>query len=223
MSSVDLVNAIIDALASKIDASDEIRSVFREAITPVVEEHFATLTRASSKVKVNIKPVEDDKKKKKRAERIPVKNGYHFYVAANMHLVNHLEHGARMAAVAALWKDVDPTGRAPYELCAERYNQRSRELQSEFPNWVIENRLTDIKATCQLYALEGSSIRVTDLSSTDDLSTVVTTSAPAPAPAPAVVEPTPAPVVAPAPVAAPAPAAAPAVAPAASKPKKTRH
>jgi hypothetical protein len=218
MSTVDLVNAIIDSLASKVDSSDEIRSVFREAITPVVEEHFAALARTSSKLKVNIKPVEEDKKKKKRADRIPVKNGYHFYVAANMHLVNHLDHSARMAAVAALWKDVDPTGRAPYELCAERYNQRSRELQSEFPNWVIENRLTDIKATCQAYALEGSTVRVnpTDLTTTDDLSTVVTTASvaapvPTPAPVPAPVETTPAP----APVAAPVPAV--------SKPKKARH
>jgi hypothetical protein len=220
MSSVDLVNAIIDSLASKIDSSDEIRSVFREAITPVVEEHFAVLARTSSKVKVNIKPLEEDKKKKKRADRVPVKNGYHFYVAANMHLVNHLDHSARMAAVAALWKEVDPTGRAPYELCAERYNQRSRELQAEFPNWVIENRLTDIKATCQAYALDGSSIRVNpaDLSTTDDLATVVTTaSALAPAPVP-VAAPVPVPVAAPAPV-----EATPAPVPAAAKAKKTRH
>jgi hypothetical protein len=137
-----------------------------------------------------------------------------------MHLVNHLDHSARMAAVAALWKEVDPTGRAPYELCAERYNQRSRELQAEFPNWVIENRLTDIKATCQAYALDGSSIRVNpaDLSTTDDLATVVTTaSALAPAPVP-VAAPVPVPVAAPAPV-----EATPAPVPAAAKAKKTRH
>ncbi len=219
MSSVDLVNSIIDALASKIDASDEIRSVFREAITPVVDDHFSSLNRPTSKLKVNIKPLEDDKKKKKRAERVPVKNGYHFYVAANMNLVNHLVHGERMAAVAALWKEVDPTGRAPYELCAERYNQRSRELQSEYPNWVIENRLTDIKATCQAYALEGSSLRVdtSALSNTDDLSTVVS-STPAPVQVPA---PVPEPVVVAAPISAPVPAPTPV--PAQAKTKKQRH
>lgn len=202
MSSAQLVKELVSALSGICELETDIMNAFRDAMTPIVEKHVATLgSSTGEKVKLTKKgAVAKTRTSKPKEDKLTTKNGYHFFVAAKMGEVKAANVPAkeRMKKIGEMWKGLDDAGKQPFKSMAERYNAHIA-TESKSADW--KDRKEAIVAAANAAATAGTGISagaLADADDADETATVATVAtAPVATPAPVV-----APVVTPAPVAA---------------------
>jgi hypothetical protein len=124
MADEKIVSELLEELSSMCELDRDTVAQLKPVLLKVIQRHLSALSGgAASSV---------DKKTKKgtgkrastKSDKIPHKNGYHFFVAAKMGEVKDAGVGAkdRMKTIGEMWKKLTEADRVPFQDKAKTYN-----------------------------------------------------------------------------------------------------
>jgi hypothetical protein len=136
-----IVNEIFEELSKMCELDEATIAAIRPNFLAVIQKNMALMTTTVAPADA---PESTGKKVKKastrkvgtKSDKIPHKNGYHFFVAAKMGEVKAAGVGAkdRMKKIGDMWKELVEEGRKPYQEKARLYNE-SVDNEMKLPDW----------------------------------------------------------------------------------------
>lgn len=144
----EIVDELLNELSSMCELDRDTVAQLKPGMMKVVQKHMGAFTGGSAPVEKKTKKG-TGKRASTKSDKIPHKNGYHFFVAAKMGEVKEAGVGAkdRMKTIGEMWKKLTEAERQPYQDKAKTYNEFV-EAEMKTPGW--EARREEIVAAANL-------------------------------------------------------------------------
>lgn len=135
MAEETIVAELLDALSSMCELDKDTINALKPGLQSVIQKHAAAFA-APTAAKTKGTRKTGTKRATTKSDKIPHKNGYHFYVAAKMGEVKNAGVGAkeRMKTIGEMWKKLDEEGKKPYQDKAKIYNE-AVDGEMKNPDW----------------------------------------------------------------------------------------
>jgi len=120
-----IVNEIMKELAEVCDLDDSIQSTLKPVIQKVIKKYMTDIVPVATSAEAPVKTKKGSKKATVKSDKIPHKNGYHFFVGAKMNEVKDagVPSKERMTHIGSMWGGLDENGRKPYQEMARLFNE----------------------------------------------------------------------------------------------------
>lgn len=127
---------LIEALSSVCELDSDTIAQLKPALQNVVKKHVSEMVGGTPPVAEKVKGKKGGAKKvSTKSDKIPHKNGYHFYVAAKMmEIKESVAAKERMKIIGEMWKKLGEDEKKPFQDQAHLYNESvDGEMKTE--NW----------------------------------------------------------------------------------------
>jgi hypothetical protein len=147
MADEKIVTELLDELSQMCELDKDTVAQLRPGLLKVIQKHMGAFGDAPAPAKKGKKGTA--KRVTTKSDKIPHKNGYHFFVAAKMGEVKEAGVGAkdRMKTIGEMWKKLTEAEKVPFQEKAKTYND-SVEAEMKTTGW--EARRESIVAAANL-------------------------------------------------------------------------